>query len=167
MNVVKQSAVASLTPSIRRGKALDAGPVAEYLGFRLADETFAVLLVDVREILSPPPLTYVPRAAHEVIGIISVRGLLVTVIDLRRKLGIEEAPATKLSRILLAVAPNGETLGLYVDEVEQVYRFAESEIENAASVLGGSIAEHVVGVGRRDEKIVVLLSLAPLLAAPR
>jgi purine-binding chemotaxis protein CheW len=150
----------------RRAHAQDRGPVTEYLAFRLGGETYALPLADVREILTLSPITYVPRAAREVLGIVSVRGQLVTVIDARVRLGLEAAPATKRTRILLCPSATIEMMGLYVDEVLQVYRLAEVEVEPVANVLGGNIAEHVTGIGRRDGTMLVLLSL-PHLLAPR
>jgi len=109
--------------------------------------------------VSPPPVTEVPRAPPDIIGICSVRGLLVTVIDLRRRLRLPEAPPSRLSRILLANTEPGEVVGLFVDEVRQVVRLGASELELTANVLGGDLADHVLGVGRPDGDFVVLLDL--------
>ncbi len=132
----------------RHGGPADRGPRTEYLAFRLADDIYAGPVSLIREILKPPPLTPVPRAPFAVMGIVSVRGQLVTVIDLRRRLRLPEAGQTRRARVLL-VNPNGtETLGLYVDEVLQVYRLAESEIEAAQSALGGEVASYIAGIAR-------------------
>ncbi len=136
----------------------------EYLVFTLAGESYAVVLTRIREILSPPPITVVPRAGRDVIGVCSVRGLLVTVIDLRRRLRLVEAPQSRRSRILLAMANSGEVVGLMVDEVKQVMRLAESEVEVAQSVLGGDISEHVVGIARPGGTLLVLLNLGSIVS---
>jgi purine-binding chemotaxis protein CheW len=93
----------------------------------------------------------------------SVRGLLVTVLCLRRKLRLRETPSGRRSRILLTSSPSGETMGLLVDEVRQVVRLQPSEIESAASTLGSDAAEHVVGVARPPGSFVVLLDLRTIL----
>jgi purine-binding chemotaxis protein CheW len=126
-------------------------PRTEYLAFHLAGESYAAPVGLIREILKPPPLTPVPRAPHAVMGIISVRGQIVTVLDLRRRLHLPESPPTPRTRILLVEAENGETLGLYVDEVLQVHRLAETEIERAAMALGGDVAEHIAGIARPQQ----------------
>jgi purine-binding chemotaxis protein CheW len=90
----------------------------------------------------------VPRAPHHIIGIVSVRGQLVTVVDLRRRLSLPESPATRKTRILLVDATGGEVMGVMVDEVLQVYRLAESEIEPAAAALGGEVASYLSGIAR-------------------
>src|SRR5262249_7348014 len=113
----------------KRNRQHDRVPRTEYLAFHLAGEPYAAPVALIREILKPPPMTPVPRAPHALMGIISVRGQIVTVMDLRRRLHLLEPPATPRTRILLVESESGETLGLYVDEVLQVYRLAETEIE--------------------------------------
>ena len=149
-------------------RAVERGARSEFLAFRMADEIYAVPIAYVKEILKLPPLTEVPRAPADVMGVISVRGRIVTVRDLRRRLRLTEAPATRRSRILLAeLAPEqggtGERVGLFVDEVLHVYRLSEQEIESAANVLGGELAEYVAGIGRQAGEMIILVDLRPIL----
>jgi purine-binding chemotaxis protein CheW len=145
----------------RRGMKLR-GPRVEYLAFRLGGDTYAVPIGEVREILKLPPVTEVPRAPSEIVGVVSVRGLLVTVIDLRHRLRTARSEITRRGRILLVTGAENETIGLYVDEVLQVYRLAESEIEIAANVLGGKLADYVVGIGRPEGALLILIDLRPV-----
>ncbi|HVY30715.1 MAG TPA: chemotaxis protein CheW [Polyangiaceae bacterium] len=138
-------------------------PLREFLMFVVGGELFGIELTGIREILSPPPITPVPRSTREVLGVCSVRGLLVTVLCLRRKLRLAEPATTRRSRILLTTSASGETLGLLVDEVRQVVRLQASEIEAAASTLGSDASEHVVGVARPPGSFVVLLDLKSIL----
>lgn len=164
----------------RRGTPNDRGPRTEYLAFRLGDDVYAGPVSLIREILKPPPLTPVPRAPFAVMGIVSVRGQLVTVIDLRRRLRLPEAGPTRRARVLLVNPTGAETLGLYVDEVLQVYRLADGEIEHAAAALGGEVAPYIAGIARPiaaptsstsqggaqvDASLVILLELRSLLAS--
>ena len=146
-------------------RAAERGPVREFLAFTLAGELYGIELTRIREILSPPPITYVPRAARDVIGVCSVRGLLITVIDLRRRLSLEQRTPTRRSRILLTQTDSGEVLGLYVDEVKQVMRLLETEIEVATSILGGDVSEHVLGIGRPAGLVLVLLDLSSIMTS--
>lgn len=148
--------------SLGRRAAQDRGPVREFLAFSLGEDVYAVELTRVREILSPPPITLVPRAPREVLGVCSVRGLLVTVIDLRRCLDLVEAPNTRRSRILLTKSHRDEVLGVLVDEVRQVIRLAETEMEIATNVLGGDVSEHVMGIGRPADAVIILLDLGSM-----
>jgi purine-binding chemotaxis protein CheW len=149
-------------------RADGAGKRIEYLAFALARETYAVKIANIAEILRPPPMTRVPRAAATVLGVISVRGKLVTVIDLRRRLRLTPAAIDRKTRILLADVGTGEQIGLLVDEVQQVWRLAAEEIE-PATVLGGEQASHIAGIGRptgTGGAVLILLDLHPILEAP-
>jgi purine-binding chemotaxis protein CheW len=145
-------------------RAGEAGRRTEYLAFGLAGETYAVPIAQLAEILRPPPITEVPRAPSVVLGVVSVRGKLVTVMDLRRRLRLDEAPMDRRARILLVDSGGGEQIGLLVDEVQQVWRLATEEIE-PASVLGGDQAVHIAGIGRPagvEGTMLILLDLRPL-----
>jgi purine-binding chemotaxis protein CheW len=151
----------------------------EYLGFGLGSESYAIPLDNVREILKPPPITHVPRAPAYVPGIISVRGRILTVIDLRLRLRLSAAEVGKRSRVLL-VDSGEEIVGLLVDHVLQVFRLRDEEIEYAPGG-GGEATEHVLGIGRprggrgvgrarditaplhRDDDILILLDPIALL----
>ncbi len=148
-----------------RARASD-GAVTEYLAFRLGTDAFAAPVSMIREILKPPPITFVPRAPRHILGIVSVRGLVVTVLDLRRMMRLQEAPVGSRSRILL-VATDEETLGLLVDEVHEVHRLPESEVERASAVLGSDVSDAVSGIAHPldgREKVLVLLDLKVLLS---
>ena len=166
----------------KRVQQLDRGPRTEYLAFKLAGEVYAAPVALIREILKPPLLTPVPRAARAVMGIVSVRGAVVTVIDLRARLRLLESAQTRKTRILLVNATGGELLGLFVDEVLQVYRLADSEIEHAAAALGGEVAPYISGIARpvlqmgpgptnkqtgptTEASVIILLDLRAVLSA--
>ncbi len=143
-------------------RATDTGKRVEYLAFTLGSQIYAVPIQHIAEILKPPPVTEIPRAPRNVVGIISVRGKLVTVIDLRRRFGLIEAPFDRSTRILLSDTGDDEPIGLLVDEVIQVYRLSEQEIEPAAA-LGGDQPAYILGIGRQDDVLLVLLELKSLI----
>lgn len=120
--------------------------VHEFLVFTLGSARMGLPLASVQEILKLVPITQVPRAAHDVLGILSVRGRITTVIDLRARLGQPAQPPTRHTRILL-VAGEGETLGLVVDTVLHVIRLRADEIESS-HVVSADLPEHVLGLGR-------------------
>lgn len=137
------------------------GP-ARYLGFRVDAQYYAVALNRVREIVRLLPVTEVPRAGGDVLGVVSVHGQVTTLLDLRRRLGAPSAPTTARARILL-VAAGEEDLGLLVDEVTQVYRLADAQIERGAA-LAGSYAPYIAGVAR--PWIAQSDAMAPAVPAP-
>jgi purine-binding chemotaxis protein CheW len=138
---------------------LQGSVIREFLTFLLGGEAFGVPLTQVQEIRPYPLLTDVPRAPKDVMGICSVRGILVTVIDIRERLHVAPQPATRAARILLTESTQGESLGIFVDEVIGVQRFAEGQIESPSAGLVGDVASHIEGIGRRGNKVTVLLNL--------
>jgi len=146
-------------------RADELGKRAEYLAFSLGSEAYAIEIGNIVEILKPLPITEVPRADPSVVGVMSVRGRLVAVLDLKHRFRL--APTftmDKRSRILLVDSVD-EEIGLLVDEVLQVYRLSEAEIE-PPTVLGSEQPPYVVGIGRpQGGMVLMLLDLAPLFAA--
>lgn len=123
------------------------------LGFIIGSERYALPLSSIREILRPLPLTEVPRAAPSVMGVVSVRGTVTTLVDLRKRLNVDAPEPDSTNRILLC-GQGSEVIGLFVDAVLQVYRLREDEVE-LAPALGGDSPAHILGIGRpgtaRDE----------------
>jgi purine-binding chemotaxis protein CheW len=149
-------------------RAGEGGKRVEYLAFVLAQETYAVRIAHVAEILRPPRITEVPRAPSNVLGVVSVRGKLVTVVDLRRRMQLAEAPIDRRSRVLLADVGTGEQVGLLVDEVQQVWRLAADEIE-PSNVLGAEQPAHIAGIARpgdAPDALLILLDLRPIIESP-
>ncbi len=138
----------------------DGGAIREFLSIMLGGQLYAVALTQIREILTPPPMTVVPRAPEYVVGVCSVRGQLVTVVDLKTRLRIWASEGAHRYRILLSES-RGEVLGYLVDEVRQVVRLLDDQVEPAAA-LGGDVAEHVVGIGRHGREVLILLDLERL-----
>ncbi len=164
--IAKRDTVVPAAPSKPAKRRRD--EVREFLAFGLASERFALPLASVREILKSSVITEVPRARSHVLGILSVRGRITTVIDLRKRLRMPAPEPTKASRILL-VDGGDEVVGLLVDEVFQVYRLHEEEVELAA-VVAGDLSDYVLGIGRpggeqdaSEDDIVILLDPDPLL----
>ena len=87
------------TPHGQAEGIVDDSHTSEFLGFALADELYALPLSSIREIVRVPPVTELPRGPHDVLGIISVRGRVTTLIDLRRRLRMHESPIDGRSRV--------------------------------------------------------------------
>lgn len=145
-------------------RADEIGNRAEYLAFSLGNEAYAIEIGHIVEILKPLPITEIPRADPDVVGVMSVRGRLVAVLDLKRRFRLARTfTMDRKSRVLLVDVVD-EEIGLLVDEVLQVYRLSESEIE-PPTVLGTEQAPHVLGVGRpAGGAVLMLLDLTPLFA---
>jgi purine-binding chemotaxis protein CheW len=137
-------------------------PVREILTFALGGEAFGVPLTQVLEILGVRTITRVPRSPHDVVGVCTVRGELVTVIDTRQRLQPGAPRAPNRGRILLTNTWDGEKVGLMVDEVLGVERFSQNQIEPTAGVLIGDISSHIESIARKGNQVTVLVNLSSL-----
>ena len=148
-------------------RALDdrpAGPERRVLTFVVAGETYGVDLTSIREIIKVGEVTEVPRAPSFLLGVTSVRGVIIPVLDLRLRLRLDATPVTRAARILV-VQYDHESFGLLVDAVRSVMRFADTEIEPPPSTLAAEDAKFLAGIARhagagRRERMVILLQLA-------
>ena len=132
-----------------------------YLGFCLGEDRYALAVDRTGEILRIPPMTRVPRSSDVVMSIVGVRGRVLTVLDVRARLGLPTPAPTRHARIVVVPWSENESVGLYVDRVVQVYRMAAAEIESAAAGLGRNAGDHVMGIARVGGHLIVVLRLGP------
>ncbi len=140
--------------------------VQEYLSFTLSDELYAVNILHIKEIIKPPLITEVPRTEAVILGVLSLLGTIVPVIDLRKRLNLAAEQQTRKSRILIAEISDS-LAGLLVDEVSQVIRLRVDDIEQTPGVFDRAEAEHIAGVGRHDGEMYTLLDLESVVQIDR
>ena len=151
------------TPSSLEADVSDDGDtVIKYLCFRVADEEYAISLMDIKEIIKPREITEVPRVPAFVKGIISLRGMVIPILDMRVRLGFPATAPSGRERFLIVKKRDG-LCGLLVDEVFQVIALAQQPIERPPAVLEGRDRELVSGIGRHDERIFILMDLEKVL----
>lgn len=135
----------------------------EYLTFLLGGEEYAVAIGLVREVIRSPPVTEVPRAPAHVLGVVTVRGEIVTVVDPRRRLGLPPGGPAEGERKIVIVDPGDGPCGLVVDRVAHVVRLAPGRIEPCPQGLAGHGSDCLTGIGREGERIFTVLELGALL----
>jgi len=144
------------------------GPVGneelvEYLAFMLSGEEYAVRVEDIKEIIRLQVITNVPRAPEFVEGIISLRGVIIPVFNIRKRLGLPDAGQTRTTRILV-VSDAGFPQGIIVDKVTGVAKLRADGIEPPPAVIGGVEAEYLEGVGRIGERLLILFNTHKVLS---
>jgi purine-binding chemotaxis protein CheW len=115
-----------MSPRGARPKAAPDDPIVELCAFRVGDEEYVLDLRRVREILHPTPITAVPRAPEGIEGVMNLRGHVIPVIDVRKRLGV--VPAERRRAKVLVVHVAGRVIGLIVDSVVEVVRTTRSAI---------------------------------------
>lgn len=135
----------------------------QLVSFRLGDEEFGVDILKVQEIIRMVGITRVPNSPDFVDGVINLRGRIIPIISLRRKFGIEPRPADNLTRIIVVDVEN-RTLGFTVDSVSEVLRIPTSTVEPAPAMVSSVSSDYVSGVGKLDDRLLILLNLDRLLS---
>ena len=134
----------------------------ELLGFMISDEEYALDILEIKEIIRLQTITPVPRTPDYLKGIITLRGVIVPIFDLRRRLGLKEREHGPLTRIIV-VYRGEEYAGLIVDSITQVMRIGAEQIEPPPTTIGVVEAEFIRGVTRHQERLVILLNLSRVL----
>ena len=130
--------------------------------FRLGQEHFGVPIGAVQEIVRLPEVTPIPEAPWFLEGVINLRGRIIPVMDLGRRLRLPRRPATRATRIVI-VDGGGRLVGLIVDAVSEVVRLPHAAIEPPPPMISGIGVDYITGVGKHRDQLLVLLDLAKVL----
>ena len=141
-----------------------ADPVIQLVTFRLKDESYGINVMQVQEVLRVSEIAPVPGAPSYVLGIINLRGNVVTVIDTRARFGLPSAERDDRSRIVI-VESQQQVVGMLVDGVAEVVELRHSEIGSAPSVGGDEGARYIQGVASRGDDLLIVVDLNKLLSA--
>ncbi len=133
-----------------------------WLTFALGSEQYAVNIEYIKEIIKPREITEIPRVPAFLLGIISLRGVIIPIVDLRRRLHLGELEFDEHTRILVCEEQD-RIAGLLVDSITQVVQLGDEEIEPPPAILSGLDRELVDGVGRIHGQMMILLNLPQVL----
>ncbi|WP_421866675.1 chemotaxis protein CheW [Motiliproteus sp.] len=133
-------------------------PVLQYVTFRLEEETYGINVMQVQEVLRYSEIAPVPGAPTYVLGIINLRGNVVTVIDTRQRFGLMPTDVTDNTRIVI-IEVEKQVIGILVDAVSEVVYLNQSEIEKAPNVGTEESAKFIQGVCHKDEQLLILVEL--------
>jgi purine-binding chemotaxis protein CheW len=134
----------------------------EFLCFRVSAEIYAINIMAIKEIIRPREVTDIPRAPGFVSGILSLRGIIIPIFNMRLRLGLPEGEKSGRQRIIV-VKKGEEFIGIIVDEVTQVVRIATASIEKPPAVLDGIDRDFVNGIGRYNGQMLILLNQEKIL----
>ena len=140
----------------------------QYLTFVLDNENYALNVGRVREVLELTDITRIPRMPDYMKGVINVRSKVLPVVDLRLKFGMEEAEETVDTAIIVTDVAAGEntvTIGCRADAVDQVVDIPPENIEPPPRVGTRISADFIQGIGKVDEKFIIILNLDQVFAA--
>jgi purine-binding chemotaxis protein CheW len=137
---------------------------SRWVSFELARQHFAVDILQVQEVLASAQIEPVPRAPADVLGVINLRGSIVTVIDLRTRLGLAPADDGAPGCVVIVLV-EGQAVGLRVDRVQEVLNIASAAIKPAPQIGARAQAGRIRGVVSREHDLLTLLDAPLLLSA--
>ncbi len=146
----------------------DRAVAAQYLTYKLANELFAFDISKVREVLDFTTITKVPNMPEFMRGVINLRGSAVPVVDLRLKLGMPMTDKTVDTCVIISdVCIDGKqtTLGALADSVQEVMDLGPEQIEPAPKIGTGLNTEFIKGMGRHDERFIIILDVDRVFSA--
>lgn len=139
-----------------------AGEILQLVSFKVGNEEFGVDILQVHEINKMTEITRVPKAPDFVEGVINLRGRIIPIVDLRKRFGMAPKEKDKETRIIV-VDINGQTIGFIVDSVSEVIRLPQENVEDAPDLVTGIDAEYIKGVGKMQDRLLILLDLEKIL----
>tara|TARA_B100000700_G_scaffold294374_1_gene356293 strand:- start:5904 stop:6407 length:504 start_codon:yes stop_codon:yes gene_type:complete len=136
--------------------------VLQWVTFQLEQETYGINVMQVQEVLRYSEIAPVPGAPDYVLGIINLRGNVVTVIDTRLRFGLPENEITDNTRIVI-IESDKQVIGILVDSVAEVVYLKKSEIDSAPNVGTEESARFIQGVSNREGELLILVDLDKML----
>ena len=137
--------------------------IVQWVTFHLENEKYGIKVMQVQEVLRMTEIAPVPGAPHYVLGIINLRGNVVTVVDTRRRFGLPDVDNDDETRIVIIEA-NNNVVGILVDSVAEVVDLKMSEIETAPNVGNDESSKYIQGVSSRGEELLILVDVNKLLS---
>lgn len=137
--------------------------ILQWVTYRLGEETYGINVMQVQEVLRYTEIAPVPGAPDYVLGIINLRGNVVTVIDTRSRFGLPPTEITDNTRIVI-IESDEQVVGILVDSVAEVVYLRSSEIDSAPNVGTEESAKFIQGVSNRDGELLILVDLNKLLS---
>ena len=137
--------------------------VLQWVTFKLENEIYGINVMQVQEVLRYSEIAPVPGAPRYVLGIINLRGNVVTVIDTRSRFGLESCDVTDNTRVVV-IESEKQVIGILVDSVAEVVYLKASDIDVAPNVGNEESTQFIQGVSNRDGELLILVDLDKLLS---
>ena len=134
-----------------------------WVTFRLAEEIYGINVMQVQEVLRMTEIAPVPGAPSSVLGIINLRGNVVTVVDTRELFGLMREEATEQTRVMI-VECNKNIVGLLVDSVAEVVNLQNTDIDSPPNIGNDESSKYIQGIYSKNGDVLILVDLNRLLS---
>ena len=136
----------------------------QLISFAISDQDYGIKIHTVKEVIRNKDITPLPKAPAFVKGVINLRGDVIPIIDLRERFNMEHQEYTNMTRVIV-VEVDGKSIGMVVDSVSHVIRIEQGQIEPPPPCAGKKSEEYIRGVGKVDDKLIVLLNIDNVLTS--
>lgn len=136
--------------------------IVQLVSFLLDEVEYGIDILSVHEIMRMPEITRLPNTPSFVKGVINLRGNVIPVVDVRDRFGFPLAEINDLTRIIV-IETNDKLVGLLVDNVYQVVRLPDSNIDPPKDLIEGVSEEFILGIGRLKDRLIIILNLDNML----
>ncbi len=136
--------------------------IREFVTFRLNQEYYGINIQNVENIERVLPITRIPYTLNYIKGVVNLRGIIVPVVDLRARFGLEKKSHTDESRIIIVNLEDNK-IGMLVDSSSEVLQISEDDIDAAPSVKKEVNNEFIKNIGKKNGRIIMLIDLHKVL----
>jgi purine-binding chemotaxis protein CheW len=130
--------------------------------FKIGNEDFGIDITRVVEILNSQKVHTLPELPDFLSGVITVRGEVVPLLDLRKRFGIQSSETKEL---IILVRYDSEKIGLLVDEIKEILSFTAEEIAAPPAIFKGLQKKYLSGIGKKDDRVIIIINLDYLLSS--
>lgn len=136
----------------------------QYIVAKLGNEQYGIDIAYVDNIVRMQNITRVPKTQSYFMGVINLRGEIIPVMDLRKKLELEEKEISNSTRIIIIKPEQNSLLGLLVDEVREVVTLSEEDVEKVSYENGAESNLYVTGVGKYKDTLISLINISGIIS---
>ncbi len=149
--------------NIKREEKHENSEILQLVGFKIGQEEFGINILAVQEIIKIIDITTVPNASEYIAGVINLRGRIIPIVHLRKRLRLPVIETDKNTRIIV-VEINEKTIGFIVDEVQEVLRISTEITEKPPELVSSINSDYITSVAKLDDRLLILLDLEKTLA---
>lgn len=135
--------------------------LSRFIEFSLGKEDYAIPLLMVREVISVPDTTPIPKSPPHFLGIMNLRGQVISVVDLRKKLKVDTKQDNEEAVIIVDIG--GMNIGVVVDSINKVLAFSSEEVSEMPEVENQLNTHYIFGVYKKENSLTILLDIAKVL----
>ena len=138
---------------------------SEFVSFTVAGQAFCLKITQIREIRRWSPVTILPHAPSDVLGVMNLRGAVIPIYDLSARFGLETTEASERN-VVIVVSSDGKPVGLLAESVSEIISIAPEEIQETPPVDSRNTMEYIQGIISHDETMVRIINLDAVISVP-